>query len=134
MLNRLAALMLATMAFTVQVVNSSLLVAGALCCVGVIVWLVRSGAWRDPLAGVELPRQGPTIAGVATVLLAFFALQLGALSALGGDANPGSVAWHRVALADSAIMLLDFERHACLSARTAAGEDRAFQTRCDHGS
>jgi membrane protease YdiL (CAAX protease family) len=55
---------------------------------------------------VELPRQGPTLAGVAAVLLTFFVLQFVALGVLGRDGAPGSVAWHRIALADAAISLL----------------------------
>ena len=106
MLNRLAVFMLAAMAFTLQVANVVLLVTGGFCGLGAAVWLVRSRAWRNPLASVELPRQGPTIAGAAAVLLTFFVLQFVALNALGGDGTPGSVAWHRVALADSAISLL----------------------------
>jgi membrane protease YdiL (CAAX protease family) len=98
--------MLATMAFTLQVVNVGLLVAGGLCCAGVLLWLVRSGQWRGPLAGVELPRQGPTVTAVAAVLLTFFVLQFVALGALGGAGTPGSVAWHRFACAEAAISLV----------------------------
>jgi membrane protease YdiL (CAAX protease family) len=98
--------MLAAMAFTLQVADIVLLAAGGLCCLAVAVWLIRSGKWRNPLTGVELPRQGPTIAGAAAVLLAFFSLQFVALSALGGAGTPGSAAWHRMAVADSAISLM----------------------------
>jgi membrane protease YdiL (CAAX protease family) len=99
--------MLATAASTLQVVNIGLLIAGGLAFLGFVRYLVRSGRWRNPLAGVELPHYGPSILTVAAVLLAFLAFEFTGLSLLGqggspvGDAGPGSDAWHRANLADA---------------------------------
>lgn len=104
--------MLATAAFTLQVVNVGLLIAGGLCCVGVLVWLVRSGTWRDPLADVLLPVHAPPLVGICIAALAYLTLQYFAVKLLAPDlpasgaAVAGSDLWHRFQTADGLARLL----------------------------
>jgi membrane protease YdiL (CAAX protease family) len=102
------------MASTLERINVGLLVAGGLCCAGVLVWLFHSGRWRNPLAGVPLPQGGPTIFSVVVVILVYFALAKIAIlvAELGGSpataAIPGSTAWHRATLMEQGTALLVF--------------------------
>lgn len=104
--------MLASAAFTLQVVNYGLLIAGGLCCVGLLIWLVRSGRWRNPLADVPVPTYGPPLASIFVAAMAYFALQYFAVKLLApdlpasGTADPGSSLWHRFQSADGIAKLL----------------------------
>lgn len=106
--------MLATLADTLQVIHLALLALGACSGLGVVVWLARAGRWRDPLAGVALPQQGPTVAAVGAVLLVFFALQFSLQRLLvhpppaeaAGPLAPGSDLWHRTMSAEQGAALI----------------------------
>ena len=104
--------MLAAAVSILQGVHLGLLLSGVLCGLGFVVWLARTGRWREPLSGIPLPSRGPDLAGAAAVLLAYAALQFAAASWLrldepvDADLQPGSVAWHRLSCVDSATKIL----------------------------
>lgn len=92
-----------------QVIDIVIMVVGCVTALVVTVRIIRSGRWRDPLAGVDIAMQGPHGAAIAGVMLVFFGAQLVAGSALlGADApaldTPGSDAWHR---SQSAVLLAE---------------------------
>ncbi len=93
------------MAPALEIINIVLLSAGGICALGVLAWLLRSGQWRNPLAGTAVPLGGPTIVGLGTVLLAYMALLRIAVILFGGTPSgdaptPGSDTWHRLALVE----------------------------------
>jgi len=115
--------------FVVQIVNMATLALGGLASIGVLVWLSRRGRWRNPLHGLSIPTGGPSIAGLALVVVAFLVAStlvahfLPAEAAIPpdpaavpqpatlpddashGEPSPGSAAWHRRHAADQACSL-----------------------------
>ncbi len=116
------------MAFALQTINVVLLIAGGLCCVGVLVWWVRTGRWRNPLLGVIIPRGGPTIVGLGAVVLGYVALLKIAVSLVAGgrpaeaSVAPGSQAWHQATLAEQAAGVLVALLMIALLAHARRGE------------
>lgn len=97
--------MLASVHVAVQAVHLGLLGLGALMALILLVWLVRTGRWRRPLAEVPRPDHGPGLLGVAAILLAFvavYSLAAGVIVPAGATEQlaPGSDAWHRMHMAD----------------------------------
>lgn len=124
--------MLATLADTLQAIHLALLALGASAGLGVVVWLARAGRWRDPLAGVALPQQGPTVAAVGAVLLVFFALQFSLLrlfvqpppAEAAAPLAPGSDLWHRTMAAEQGAAVTVAGLIVVLLAYTARGPAR----------
>ena len=104
--------MLASAAFILQGANVGLLTLGGLGCVGVLVWLARRGRWRNPLAGVPLPADGPPLTTVLIVPMVYIAVQYVVLRLLvpdmpaDGQAEPGTGVWQRFQLADGVAKVL----------------------------
>nr|QDY92657.1 hypothetical protein fos2004AM_00026 [uncultured Planctomycetota bacterium] len=77
---------------------------GAIACVAV---LLRSGRWRNPLSGTEIPHTGPSIPLALVVLVAFvFVPYLAVRLVFRGElpeavTQPGSDAWHWAQIADA---------------------------------
>ena len=93
-------------------VHAGVLILGGLCALGFMVWLLRRGRWRRPLAGVEGTGAGPGIADVGLVLLLYVGVGLTLLMMLVGveegdqRRTPGSHAWHVAQNADAVAKLL----------------------------
>ena len=98
--------MLAVSASTLQVVDIGLLAAGGVCIIGFMVWLARAGRWRNPLAGVAVPEQGPSAPTIVGLALAFVVVPPALMDAFTRGAateeimRPGSLAWHWAQAAD----------------------------------
>lgn len=99
--------MLAVQPATLQALNVTVLIAGAVCALGWVVWLFHSGRWQNPLAGVEIPPRGPSALAVAVVILAYLGLDFLSLglirqSQAGAELRqPGSHAWYLVQVGDA---------------------------------
>ncbi len=97
--------MLAATTSILQVIDLSLLVAGVLSAAGLLVWLLRRGRWRDPLADAPVPRGGPGATELLFVAAGYILIHLLTQAALVSDLPrdetpaPGSAAWHRLHLA-----------------------------------
>jgi membrane protease YdiL (CAAX protease family) len=120
-----------SMIITLQVIDAALVIAGGLCCSGVIVWWVRTGRWRNPLAGAALPTGGPTLAGVGAIVLTYLALLALATnmvslvqpaSAALSAPSPGSAAWHWALLVEQVVGLLVAVGMAVMLARARAAQ------------
>lgn len=104
--------MLALMAAHLQAINYVLLGAGVVGLLGWLVHLRRQGRWRNPLAGVPVPSQGPDLSALLLVLLAYCVLVslLMMYDPLGSGrppgAAPGSAAWHRLQAGETSARLL----------------------------
>lgn len=85
-----------------RIVDVSLLGAGGLCLLAFIGWLVGSGRWRNPLAGVECSGQGPRPAQAALAVALYLFVGVAGMTMLVGEAEtpPGSHAWHLSQQAD----------------------------------
>jgi membrane protease YdiL (CAAX protease family) len=114
------------MVVILQVIDAALLIIGGLCCAGVLVGWLRSGRWRNPLAGVAIPGGGPTLVGVGAIVLVYLTLLVFAahfVSPASSSENapvPGSAAWHRAMLAEQVVALLVAVLMAVLLAQARA--------------
>ncbi len=92
-----------------EALDIGLLVVGVLCALAVAFWLARGGRWRNPLADVALPIDGPSIAAVGAVILVYCCLSLGLSRAFPTSpeelGQPGSSGWHRAQLTGAGINL-----------------------------
>ncbi len=115
--------MLADVSSILQAVDLGLLAAGTVCLAVFAAALVLRRRWRDPLAGVAFPADGPTVFGLAAAVLAYLALQMALADVCTHGlpaaeiAQPGTSAWHRQQcgnmlgqLAASAFMLVLLRR------------------------
>ncbi|MGD8453087.1 MAG: CPBP family intramembrane metalloprotease [Phycisphaerae bacterium] len=107
--------MLAALGLSSQVAETAdvvLVVLGGVCVLGYAVWLVGSGRWRDPLAGVESTGDGPSLLNIGAVLLMLVGLTLVLASALlppqgvFPETGPGTVRWYTFNVAESLAKLI----------------------------
>ncbi|MEW6249659.1 MAG: CPBP family intramembrane glutamic endopeptidase [Planctomycetota bacterium] len=98
--------MLALADALVQALVYGPLALGTLLLLGAVAHLIRSGRWRNPLAGYRLDAHGPSFAAVGATLLFYFVTLLALASALLPKAEPGrselapgSDRWNRSQLA-----------------------------------
>jgi membrane protease YdiL (CAAX protease family) len=110
------------------IIDTALLIAGGLACMGVLIGWIRTGRWRNPLAGAAIPYGGPTLAGVGAVVLVYLTLLFIAgsfVSPASGSASasvPGSASWHREMLVEQTVGLLVAVMMAVLLARARLGQ------------
>jgi membrane protease YdiL (CAAX protease family) len=96
----------------VQVAAVGLWLVGGGCALGIAWRLLHTGRWRNPLAGVAVPSDGPSLASASVAVLAYVALHaVCSLLFVGpspvADApTPGTELWHRTTCADSVAKLL----------------------------
>lgn len=99
--------MLAVGTAILQAVDLGLIAVGVLLGLVCVVVLLRSGRWRDPLAGIPITVSGPSVLGVAAVLYVYVLLHMAAGGVLvhADEAErvgePGTEAWHRSQVAGS---------------------------------
>jgi len=86
-----------------HVTDVAVLIIGGACFLAYVLWLLSSGRWRNPLAGVEGTGDAPGLVHVLIVLLLYFGTALGGMFLTHGDsrAAPGTRAWHVAQNADA---------------------------------
>lgn len=95
-----------------QAVDIAVLLLGGAVAVGAAGALLRSGRWRNPLAGVPADESAPSLAAVFLVVAVFIVLgrAAGRVAVPGGlpeaALRPGTDGWHRLQLADEGTDLL----------------------------
>ena len=96
----------------VEIINAAIFILGGLCGLGFIVWLVRGGRWRNPLAGVSASGGGPLTIHILLVLMLYVGLTvllsqgLRPFIDIESISEPGSHGWHMVMAVDHAARLI----------------------------